>query len=83
MKKIKTVALRNMKEGLSNYIAQAQKSSILVTKHGKPAAIVVGVEGHDLEDIFYMTNRAFWSTIQRRRTERPVAWHLAKRSLGV
>ena len=83
MKKMKTVALRNMKAGLSNYISQAQKNSILVTKHGKPAAILFGVEGHDLEDIFYMTNRAFWSTIRRRRTERPVAWETAKRSLGI
>jgi prevent-host-death family protein len=79
--KMKTVALRNMKEGLSNYIAQAQKDYILITKHGRPSALVRGVEGCDFEDIFYMTNRAFWTTIRHRRTQKSILWSKAKRTI--
>ena len=80
--KMKTVALRNMKEGLSSYIAQSQKDYILVTKHGKPSALVRGVEGYDFEDIFYITNRAFWTTIRHRRAQRSIPWRRAKSAIG-
>lgn len=80
---VKTVALRDMKEGLSSYVAQAQKDFVLITKHGRPAAILRGVEGYDLEDIFYMTNRSFWSHIRKRRAQKSIPWRKAKRSLGV
>lgn len=81
--KMKTVALRNMKSGLSDYITQAQKDYILITKHGKPAALVWGVEGRDLEDIFYMTNRTFWNTMRKRRSQKSTSWQSAKRELGL
>ncbi|MFA4973815.1 MAG: type II toxin-antitoxin system Phd/YefM family antitoxin [bacterium] len=81
--KMKSVALRDMKTGFSDYITQAQKDYILITKHGKPAAIVWGVEGRDLEDIFYMTNRAFWTTMRKRRSQKSMPWNSAKRELGL
>lgn len=80
---IKTVALRNMKEGLSNYIAISQKNYVLITKHGRPSAIMRGVEGYDLEDIFYMTNREFWLTMRERRSQKPVPWSKAKSKIAV
>ncbi len=81
--KMKTVALRNMKAGLSAYIDEAQKDCILITRHGKPAAIVWGVEGRDLEDIFYMTNRSFWATVRKRRAQKAIPWESAKKRLGI
>ena len=81
--KMKTVALRDMKTGLSAYIDEAQKSSILITRHGKPAALVWGVEGRDLEDIFYMTNRTFWATLRKRRAQKAIPWETAKKRLSL
>lgn len=78
---MKTVPLRNIKQELSSYVDYAQKEFVLVTRHGRPAAIVLGVEGRDFEDIFYMTNRGFWSTIRRRRLQKPIPWRKAKRFL--
>lgn len=79
---MKTVPLRDMKQELSGYVAKSQKDCILITKHGRPAAVVWGVEGKDMEDIFYMTSRAFWSIIRRRRRERPIPWSKAKRMMA-
>ena len=78
---VKTVALRSAKEGLSSYISLSQRGFVLITKHGRPAAIMRGVEGCDLEEIFYMTNRAFWSSIRKRRSQKSIPWGRAKRKL--
>lgn len=78
---MKTVALRDAKQQLSDYVAQAQGEQILITKHGRPAALVLGVEGKDFEDVIYMTNPRFWEVIRSRRRSRPIPWRLAKRRL--
>ena len=53
---MKVVAVREAKASLSEYIAKAQQDRVLITKHGKPAALVIGVEGEDLEDLLAMAN---------------------------
>lgn len=78
---MKTTTLREAKEQLSQFVTAAQTETVLITKHGKPAALVVGVERHDLEDIFYMTNRPFWRNIRRRRCEKGIPWKKAKAQL--
>lgn len=78
---MKTVALREAKQQLSDYVAQAQKDKIVITKHGKPAAIIWGVEGKDFEDVVYMTNPSFWRMIKSRRASTSIPWKTAKRRL--
>jgi prevent-host-death family protein len=78
---MKTVALREAKQQLSDYVSQAQKDKIVITKHGKPAAIIWGVEGKDFEDVVYMTNPGFWRMIKARRAATPIPWKTAKRRL--
>ena len=76
---MKTVTLRDAKEQLSGCVAKAQVDKIIITKYGRPAAILWGVEGMDFEDIFFMTNRRFWKMIGKRRTSRSIPWAVAKR----
>ena len=64
---MKVVAVREAKASLSEYIAKAQEDRVLITKHGKPAALVIGVEGEDLEDLLTMGNPRFWEMIEDRR----------------
>ena len=64
---MKVVAVREAKASLSEYIAKAQRDRVLITKHGKPAALVIGVEGEDLEDLLTMGNPRFWEMIEERR----------------
>jgi prevent-host-death family protein len=64
---MKIVAVREAKASLSEYIAKAQRDRVLITRHGKPAALVIGVEGEDLEDLLTMANPRFWEMIEDRR----------------
>ena len=48
---MKVVALGRAKNELSAYVDEAQSDRVLVTRHGRPAAIIIGVEGEDFEDL--------------------------------
>jgi prevent-host-death family protein len=67
---MKVVAVREAKASLSEYIEEAQRDRILITKHGKPAALVIGVAGEALEDLLTMGNPRFWEMIEDRRREK-------------
>jgi prevent-host-death family protein len=59
--------VRDMKDELSEVLADAQEEEVLVTKHGKPVALLIGVEGMDLEDVYWGTNREALGTIAESR----------------
>jgi prevent-host-death family protein len=81
---MKVVALREAKASLSGYIKSAQEDRVLITKHGKPAALVIGVEGEALEDLLTMGNPRFWELIEsRRRPGRTLNLDEVRRRLGV
>jgi len=71
---MKSTTLREAKAQLSQCVDESQKESVLITRHGKPAALVIGLEGYDFEDVFYMTNRSFWRTIRSRRKQKSIPW---------
>lgn len=79
---MKTAVLRDVKQKLSDYVIQAQKQKIVITKHGRPSAILWGVEGKDFEDIIYMTSPGFWKMIAKRRQSKPMSWKEAKKKLN-
>lgn len=66
---MKVVALRDAKESLSQCIKRAQKERVLITRHGRPAALVIGVEGEELEDLLTAADPEFWRMIEARRRE--------------
>lgn len=44
---MKRVALSEAKDDLSRILRLAEKEEVLITRHGKPAAVVVGFETED------------------------------------
>jgi prevent-host-death family protein len=44
---MKEVALSDVKDDLSRYLRQAAKEEIVITRHGKPAGLLVGFESED------------------------------------
>jgi len=67
---MKIVPLREAKATLSGCVEAAQQDRVLITKHGRPAALVIGVEGENLEDLFTVANPRFWKLIESRRQSR-------------
>jgi antitoxin (DNA-binding transcriptional repressor) of toxin-antitoxin stability system len=64
---MKVRAMRDAKTGLSATLDDAQRDRVLITRNGKPSAIVIGVEGRDFEDVLLMSNPKFWQMIEASR----------------
>lgn len=47
VKAMKQVALSEIKDDLSKYLRQAENEEIVITKHGKPAGVLVGFASED------------------------------------
>ena len=54
---------------MSDCIRRAQDESVLIMKHGHPVAVLVGVEGMELEDIYWGVNKGLLSQIARSRED--------------
>lgn len=44
---MKEVALSEVKDDLSKYLRLAEKEDVIITRHGKPAGILIGFEDED------------------------------------
>jgi len=46
-RKVKEVPLAEVKDDLSRYLREATKGEIVITRHGKPAGVLIGFESED------------------------------------
>ncbi len=44
---MKEAALSEVKDGLSRYLRLAEKEQVLITRHGKPAGVLIGFRSDD------------------------------------
>ena len=44
---MKRVALSEMKDDLSRFLRLAEKEGVIITRHGKPAGVLIGFESED------------------------------------
>jgi prevent-host-death family protein len=44
---MKKVALSNVKDDLSRFLRMAEKEEIVITRHGKPAGVLIGFASED------------------------------------
>ncbi len=81
---MKAIGLKEAKAHLSRFVDNAQHERILITRRGKPAALVIGVEGHDIERIVLGSDAEFWKTIEERRKQRAtLTSHDIRRSFAI
>jgi len=66
---MKTVTVRDLQKKVKECVDDAQEDRVVVTRHGKPAAVLVGVEGEDWEDVVLQTDPKFWKLIRERRKQ--------------
>ena len=69
---MRSVSVRQLQANVRKCVDAAQKEQVVVTRHGHPAAIVVGVEGQDWEDVVYRTSPSFWKLIVQRRKQETI-----------
>lgn len=66
---MKTVNTRDLQKRIKQCVDMSQQDQIVVTRRGKPAAILLGVEGKDRGDVVLQTSSRFWKLIEGRRKE--------------
>ena len=45
--KVRRVPLSEIKDDLSRFLREAEKQEIVITRHGKPAGVLIGFESED------------------------------------
>jgi prevent-host-death family protein len=66
---MKTVNARDLQKKIKECVDMSQQDQLVITRRGKPAAVMVGVEGKDWEDVVLQTSSTFWKFIKERRKE--------------
>lgn len=64
---MKMATIREVKAKLSEYVALARDDVIVITRHGRAAAVLQGIDPADLEEVLYETSERFRSLIASRR----------------
>lgn len=66
---MKTISVRELQKHIKEVVDSAQHDRVVVTRHGEPAAVLLGVEGKDWETVVLETSPALWDLIEARRKE--------------
>jgi prevent-host-death family protein len=82
---VKLIGLKQAKARLSEFVDAAQRDRVLITRRGQPVALVIGVEGQDIEQVMLGSDPAFWKLIEerRRRTAPTLTSDDIRRSFGI
>jgi prevent-host-death family protein len=64
---MKTISNHEAQEDIDAVLDSAQCERIIVTRNGKPSAVIVGLESYDEEDLRLVSSAEFWRMIHERR----------------
>lgn len=82
-----TVGSREAKEGFRELLASAQTDNVVVLRHGKPIAVITGVAGMELEDLYWTTDDDLQNQIKGAREAlaagESISHEEVKRRLGI
>ena len=70
---MKTVSVRDLQKKVRECVDAAQKDRVVIMRRGKPAAVLIGVEGTDWETVVLETSASFWRLIEKRRKDPTVS----------
>lgn len=80
---MKTITVRDLQKHVRDCVDASQRSRVVVTRHGIPAALIIGVEGSDWETLALQTNPSFWRMVEQRRKDRTIALDELRRLVNV
>jgi prevent-host-death family protein len=56
-----------LQTNLDAVLSRAQRERIIISRGGKPCAVLVGIENYDAEDLHWAGSQDFWRMIRERR----------------
>ena len=78
---MKTINVRELQKHVRDCVQASQRSRVVVTRHGFPAALIIGVEGTDWETLSLQTNPSFWRMIEKRRSDKTISLETLRKHL--
>jgi prevent-host-death family protein len=70
---MKAVTARDLQRKVKECVDMAQRKRVVITRRGRPATVLVGVEGKDWEDMILQTSPTFWKLIEKRRKQATIS----------
>jgi antitoxin (DNA-binding transcriptional repressor) of toxin-antitoxin stability system len=64
---VKVIGIQGL--NLEDCLKDAQQEAVVLTRRGRPVALVVGVDGMDLEQLQLALSAKFWALIKERRQQ--------------
>ena len=80
---LRILPLSKAQRNLARYVRAARRAPILLTRRGRPAALLSDMSVYDMEDVGYMTDPAFWRMIEKARKEPTIPIAEVRRRLGL
>jgi antitoxin (DNA-binding transcriptional repressor) of toxin-antitoxin stability system len=80
---MKTINVRELQKHVRGCVRASQRNRVVVTRHGIPTALIIGVEGTDWETLALQTNPSFWRMIEKRRAENTISLEVMKRLVTI
>lgn len=80
---MKTISVRDLQKRVRDCVESSQRNRVVVTRHGVPAALIIGVEGSDWETLALQTTPSFWRMIEQRRKDKTVSLEQMRRLVHV
>lgn len=79
---MKTVSVRDLQKRVKECVDDAQRDRVIVTRRGKPAAVLVGVQGKEWDTVVLQTDPRFWRLIRARRRQPTMSLAQLRRRVG-
>ena len=80
---MKVIELEGAADPIGRMAADARRQRVVLTRGGRPVAIVVGLAHYDAEDLALMSDPAFWQMIEERRKQPTIPIEEVRRRLGI
>jgi prevent-host-death family protein len=58
---------KELKQNMDSILTRAQSERIVISRHGRPSVVLVGIEDYDGEDLRLASSEDFWRMIRMRR----------------
>jgi antitoxin (DNA-binding transcriptional repressor) of toxin-antitoxin stability system len=77
---MKVVSIKDTK--LEACVREAQRQEVVITKKGKPVAVVVSTNGMDLEQLELAYSKKFWKQVEKWRKQKTITREELERRLA-
>ncbi|HVA45447.1 MAG TPA: type II toxin-antitoxin system Phd/YefM family antitoxin [Pirellulales bacterium] len=65
---MKRIPAKDLQTNVDAVLDSAQSDRVVISRRGKPCAVLVGIEDYDAEDLRLASSNEFWSMVRQRRT---------------